>query len=252
VGDVLRGVHRLGAVRALFHDFRVIGDDEREALAVDDMPVERVDQLDLGFRRSPSSVRHNEAYWAITHVDPGHHVERASNFGKREAKTGTWCTRARRVFSLSPRIITTTNPISTPIINTTTAQTCSTFNPLNSPSVDPALNTAPLPSTGMPKPCPSYTVPLARVERHHASSATRLRVTPHLGAPSPSRRSVRLGSTRAHESAPTSVAPCVGWAAARWSAGALGTATVMVKEGTRHRANEPAWSGVGPWRACVL
>ena len=126
--------------------------------------------------------------------------------------------------------------------NTTTAQTCSTFNPLNSPSVDPALNTAPLPSTGMPK---LYSTPVAP-ERHHASSATRLRVTPHLGTPLPSRRSVRLGSTRAHESAPTSEAPCVGWAAARWSTGALGTATVMVKEGTRHRANEPAWSGVGP------
>ena len=54
VGDVLWGVHRLGAVRALLRDFRVIGHNEREALAVDDMPVERVD---LGFGRSPSGAR---------------------------------------------------------------------------------------------------------------------------------------------------------------------------------------------------
>jgi hypothetical protein len=54
VGDVLRGVHSLGAVRALLRDFRVIGHYEREALAVDDMPVERVD---LGFGRSPSGAR---------------------------------------------------------------------------------------------------------------------------------------------------------------------------------------------------
>ena len=132
--------------------------------------------------------------------------------------------------------------------NTTTVQKCSTFNPLNSPSVDPALNTAPLPSTGMPK---LYSTPGAP-ERHHASSATRLRVTPHLGVPSPSRRSVRLGSTRAHESAPTSVAPCVGWAAARWPAGALGTATVMVKEGTRHRANELLGAGLDPESVCAV
>jgi hypothetical protein len=59
VGDVLRGVLRLGAVRALLRDFLVIGHNEREALAVDDMPVERVD---LRFRRSPSGVRLKEAY----------------------------------------------------------------------------------------------------------------------------------------------------------------------------------------------
>jgi hypothetical protein len=40
-------------------DFRVIGHYEREALAVDDMPVERVD---LGFGRSPSGGRLKEAY----------------------------------------------------------------------------------------------------------------------------------------------------------------------------------------------
>ena len=84
---VLRHVHRLGAVRAVVRDFRVIGHNEREALAVDDMPVERVD---LGFSRSLSGVRLNEGYQAITHIDPGHHVERAFNVGQREAKTGTW------------------------------------------------------------------------------------------------------------------------------------------------------------------
>jgi hypothetical protein len=86
-GEVLRHVHRLGAVRANVRDFRVIGHNEREALAVDDMPVERVD---LGFSRSPSGIRLNEGYQAITHIDPGHHVERAFNVGQREAKTGTW------------------------------------------------------------------------------------------------------------------------------------------------------------------
>ena len=76
-----------GAVRAVVRDFRVIGHSEREALAVDDMPVERVD---LGFSRSPSGVRLNEAYQAISHVDPGQHVERAFSVGQREAKMGTW------------------------------------------------------------------------------------------------------------------------------------------------------------------
>ena len=33
----------MGAVCALLRDIRVIGNDEREALAVDDMPVERID-----------------------------------------------------------------------------------------------------------------------------------------------------------------------------------------------------------------
>ena len=58
VGDVLRGVHRLGAVRTLLRDFCVIGHDEREALAVDDMPMRRVD---LGIV---------EAHWhqAHTHI----------------------------------------------------------------------------------------------------------------------------------------------------------------------------------------
>lgn len=43
VGDVLRGVDGVGAICALLRDVRVIGHDEREALAVDDMPVERID-----------------------------------------------------------------------------------------------------------------------------------------------------------------------------------------------------------------
>ena len=85
-GEVLV-LRRLGAVRAVVRDFRVIGHNKREALAVDDMPMERVD---LGFSRSPSGVRLNEAYQAITHVDPGHHIERAFNVGQWEAKTGTW------------------------------------------------------------------------------------------------------------------------------------------------------------------
>ena len=43
MGDVLRGVDGVGAICALLRDVRVIGHDEREALAVDDMPVERID-----------------------------------------------------------------------------------------------------------------------------------------------------------------------------------------------------------------
>ena len=43
VGNVLRGVHRFGAVRTLLRNFLVIGHDEREALAVDDMPVECIE-----------------------------------------------------------------------------------------------------------------------------------------------------------------------------------------------------------------
>ena len=36
-------VHRFGAVRTLLRNFFVIGHDEQEALAVDDMPVERIE-----------------------------------------------------------------------------------------------------------------------------------------------------------------------------------------------------------------
>lgn len=43
VGDVLRSVHRIGAVRALLCNVPEIGHDEREALAIDDMPVEHIE-----------------------------------------------------------------------------------------------------------------------------------------------------------------------------------------------------------------
>ena len=43
VGDVLWRVHRFGAVCALVRNVLVIRHDEREALAVDDMPVERIE-----------------------------------------------------------------------------------------------------------------------------------------------------------------------------------------------------------------
>ena len=43
VCDVLRGVDRVGAVRAFLRDVGESGYDKREALAVDDVPVERID-----------------------------------------------------------------------------------------------------------------------------------------------------------------------------------------------------------------
>ena len=41
--DVLWGVDRVGAVRAFLRDVGESGYDKREALAVDDVPVERID-----------------------------------------------------------------------------------------------------------------------------------------------------------------------------------------------------------------
>ncbi len=43
VCDILCGIHRISAVRALLRNVLVIGYDEREALAVNDMPMERVE-----------------------------------------------------------------------------------------------------------------------------------------------------------------------------------------------------------------
>lgn len=43
MGDVLRGVHRSEAVRALLRNVLVTRHDEWEALAVDDMPMERIE-----------------------------------------------------------------------------------------------------------------------------------------------------------------------------------------------------------------
>ena len=82
VGDVLQGVHRLGAVRTLLGDFCVIGHDERKVLAVDDMPMRHVD---LGI------VEAHQAHTYIkevndTHVYPGHRVEHAFNVRQRKAK----------------------------------------------------------------------------------------------------------------------------------------------------------------------
>lgn len=47
VGDVLRRVHCVGAVRAVLRNFGVVWHDEREAMAVDDVPVERVELVSL-------------------------------------------------------------------------------------------------------------------------------------------------------------------------------------------------------------
>ena len=43
VGDIVWSVHRVWAVRALLRKFRVVRHDKRETLAVDNMPVERVE-----------------------------------------------------------------------------------------------------------------------------------------------------------------------------------------------------------------
>jgi hypothetical protein len=43
VGDVLRSVYCIGAVRPLLCNVLEIRHDEGEALAVDDMPVERIE-----------------------------------------------------------------------------------------------------------------------------------------------------------------------------------------------------------------
>jgi hypothetical protein len=43
VGDVLRSVYRIGTVCALLCNVLEIRHDEREALAVDDMPVEHIE-----------------------------------------------------------------------------------------------------------------------------------------------------------------------------------------------------------------
>jgi hypothetical protein len=57
VRDVLRGVNLVGAIRALLREVCEFGYDEREALAVDDVPVERVDLRSgacQGLTRSPT------------------------------------------------------------------------------------------------------------------------------------------------------------------------------------------------------
>ena len=55
VGDVLRCVHCVCAVRTVSRNFGVVGHDEREALTVDDVPVERVELVLLVSQRSHPS-----------------------------------------------------------------------------------------------------------------------------------------------------------------------------------------------------
>ena len=48
MSDVLRHVHCVRVVRTVLCNFSVVGHDEWEALAINDMPVERVELVSFG------------------------------------------------------------------------------------------------------------------------------------------------------------------------------------------------------------
>jgi hypothetical protein len=80
VGDIQRGIHRVGAVRAVSRNFGIVGYDKREALTIDDMPVEHIELVLSVSRRA----KENQGI-VDTHVNPGHRVERALDVRQREA-----------------------------------------------------------------------------------------------------------------------------------------------------------------------
>jgi hypothetical protein len=79
VGDVLPGIHRTRAVRALLRNILVIGHDEREALAVDDVPVERIE---LRRNRKPKCRALDEIYGPTWTQDIASSVRSMSDNGK--------------------------------------------------------------------------------------------------------------------------------------------------------------------------
>jgi len=82
VGDVLWGVHRIGAVRALLRNVLVIRHDEREALAVDDMPVERIELRNRNSSDARSSYRALDEYRRTWTQDIASSVRSMSDNGK--------------------------------------------------------------------------------------------------------------------------------------------------------------------------
>jgi hypothetical protein len=90
VGNVLWCVHCVCAVRTVSRNFGVARHDEREALAVDDVPVERVELVLLVSQRShPHRCERKKGRGRVldTHVDPRHRIERALNVRQRETRT---------------------------------------------------------------------------------------------------------------------------------------------------------------------
>ena len=82
VGDVLRVFTASALYAPSCAIFRVIWNDEREALTVDDMPMRHVD---LGIVEADQADTHIKEV-NDTHVYPGHRGERAFNVRKWKAK----------------------------------------------------------------------------------------------------------------------------------------------------------------------
>ena len=82
IRDIRGTVHGRGRVRALLRQVREPGHLEREALAVDHMPVELVD---LEKPRVVSAKLSFSSRHESTHLDPAHRIESALDVGYREA-----------------------------------------------------------------------------------------------------------------------------------------------------------------------